>query len=92
MPEDRLNRIEDTLTRISEKLEPLPRIDERLNNTADGMARLGKRIDDQETRLQRLEKTAIQNSMVTGGVRHFGWLVVAGVVGVVTYFFKGGAH
>ena len=86
-----LRELSAKVDRVTDMLGSLTRIEEKILNQAEGMARLGARIDKQDVRLDTIAASItsmeVENARKSGIhtiVERVVWLIVTGAI--ITYF------
>jgi len=88
MAEDRLNRIEQKIDKLSEAITLIARVEEKLLANNARVDRLEFRADEQESDIDNLKEIVGYNSQSVKIAERFVWILVSAVVGLVMYGFK----
>lgn len=86
--ERRLDRMEEKLDKVVDALERLVRLEERHDNAVSRIDRVECRQDTHARRLTDVEQEMRARGAVGGRVERFVWLVLAAVVGAVSYLWR----
>lgn len=86
--EQRLDRIEQTLDRLSTAISDMARIDERLLHVFKSLERHEKRLDDQEDEVRELENVVMSNSSSVKNSERFFWIVVSASISLAVYMMR----
>ena len=87
--EQKLDKLEAKLDSIVERLEQLVRLEVKHDNTDYRVTQIEKRLDAVNDKVELLQDNVTANSMITGGVERFGWILVTAVVGILAFFARG---
>ena len=88
MTEDRLNRIEQKIDKLSEAITMIARVEEKLLANNARVDRLEFRADEQEGDIDNLKEIVGYNSQSVKVAERFVWILVSAVVGLVMYGFR----
>ncbi len=86
--DQRLERIEEKLDKLSDTVSDLARIEERMLSVFKRLDRHEKRLDDQEDDLRALSNNVILNSKTTTSIERLFWVIITATASVVVYMFK----
>ena len=86
--DQRLERIEEKLDKLSDTVSDLARIEERMLSVFKRLDRHEKRLDDQEDDLRTLSNNVIINSKTTTSIERLFWVIITATASVVVYMFK----
>lgn len=78
---DRLDRVEQVLEKMADRLDQLIKLEVRHDNTV-------YRIDKMEEKVDKMYDNVKANSMITGATERFGWILVSAIVGLAAYFLR----
>jgi len=84
----RLERIEQTLDRLSTAIADMARIDERLLHVFQKLERHEKRLDEQEDELHDLENVVIVNRGSIKNAERFFWIAVSACASLTVYMVR----
>jgi len=88
MAEDRLNRIEQKIDKLSEAITMIARVEEKLSANNARVDRLEFRADEQEADTDKLKEIVGYNSQSVKIAERFVWILISAVVGLVMYGFR----
>ena len=88
VPDQRLERIEEKLDKLSDTVSDLARIEERMLSVFKRLDRHEKRLDDQEDDLRALSNNVILNSKTTTSIERLFWVIITATASVVVYMFR----
>ena len=86
--EQRLDRIEQTLDKLSTAISDMARIDERLLHVFKSLERHEKRLDEQEDEVRELENVVMSNSSSVKNSERFFWIVVSASISLAVYMMR----
>jgi len=86
--EGRLNRIESKLDKVVDSLERLVRLEEKHNSVELRVSRAEGRQDTHARRLAEVESDLRARGAIGGKVERFVWIVIAAIVGAVSYIWR----
>lgn len=86
--DQRLERIEEKLDKLSDTVSDLARIEERMLSVFKRLDRHEKRLDDQEDDLRTLSNNVIINSKTTTSIERLFWVIITATASVVVYMFR----
>jgi 50S ribosomal subunit-associated GTPase HflX len=86
--DQRLERIEEKLDKLSDTVSDLARIEERMLSVFKRLDRHEKRLDDQEDDLRTLSNNVILNSKTTTSIERLFWVIITATASVVVYMFR----
>lgn len=86
--DQRLERIEEKLDKLSDTVSDLARIEERMLSVFKRLDRHEKRLDDQEDDLRTLSNNVILNSKTTTSIERLFWVIITATASAVVYMFK----
>lgn len=86
--EQRLDRIEQTLDKLSTAISDMARIDERLLHVFKSLERHEKRLDEQEDEVRELENVVMSNSSSVKNSERFFWIVVSACISLAVYMMR----
>lgn len=86
--DQRLERIEEKLDKLSDTVSDLARIEERMLSVFKRLDRHEKRLDDQEDDLRTLSNNVIINSKTTTSIERLFWVIITATASAVVYMFK----
>lgn len=86
--DQRLERIEEKLDKLSDTVSDLARIEERMLSVFKRLDRHEKRLDDQEDDLRALSNNVILNSKTTTSIERLFWVIITATASAVVYMFK----
>jgi trehalose-6-phosphate synthase len=86
--EQRLERIEEKLDKLSDAVSQIARVEERILTIFNRLDRHEKRLDDQEDDIKEISEGVLLNTKVANNVERMFWICVTGVVSFVIYFMK----
>jgi len=78
--EDRLDRIENKLDKLTEVVAAMVRLEEKLASHQGGMERFGFRLDDIEERVEQIEKRVPVYNLWVGWMNKVALVVVSALV------------
>lgn len=83
---EQFSGVREDIKELTAAFRELIRMDGDLKRVNDAMSRIGKQVDDHEERLRRMENGQAADSVRVGTSERMFWIIVTGVVGVVTFF------
>lgn len=86
--DNRLDRIEQKLDKLTEAVSQIARVEEQLLSLFKRMDRHEKRLDDQEEDLQELNNTVLTNTQSVKVGERLVWLVLATVASGLGYLLR----
>ena len=86
--DQRLERIEEKLDKLSDTVSDLARIEERMLSVFKRLDRHEKRLDDQEDDLKNLSNSVLLNSKTNTSIERLFWVIITATASVVVYMFK----
>jgi 50S ribosomal subunit-associated GTPase HflX len=86
--DQRLERIEEKLDKLSDTVSDLARIEERMLSVFKRLDRHEKRLDDQEDDLKNLSNSVLLNSKTNSSIERLFWVIITATASVVVYMFK----
>jgi len=86
--EQRLERIEEKLDKLSDAVSQIARVEERILTIFNRLDRHEKCLDDQEDDIKEISDGVLLNTKVANNVERMFWICVTGVVSFVIYFMK----
>jgi len=86
--DQRLERIEEKLDKLSDTVSDLARIEERMLSVFKRLDRHEKRLDDQEDDLRTLSNNVIINSKTTTSIERLFWVIITATASMVVYMFR----
>jgi len=86
--DDWKHRIEKKIDDMSDALRALVRIDERMTSHSDGLARIGKRVDDHESRIRQVEIASAGSQQKLSGTERIVWLFATSAAAVLVYLLR----
>ncbi len=86
--EHRLERIEQTLDKLTEAVAQIARVDERLMHVFTRLDRHEKRLDDQEDDLRELTTDVLANSGSVKNAERFFWISVSACASILVYMVR----
>jgi hypothetical protein len=86
--DNRLDRIEQKLDKLTEAVSQIARVEEQLLSLFKRMDRHEKRLDDQEDELQQLNNTVLTNTQSVKVGERLVWLVLATVASGLGYLLR----
>ncbi len=86
--EQRLERIEQTLDKLSTAISDMARIDERLLHVFKSLERHEKRLDEQEDGVRDLENVVMVNTSSVKNSERFFWIVVSACISLAVYMMR----
>ena len=86
--EHRLERIEQTLDKLTEAVAQIARVDERLMHVFKRLDRHEKRLDDQEDDVRELVSTVTLNTGSLKNAERFFWIAVSACASVLVYMIR----
>jgi len=85
----RLERLETKIDRMSEALQMLARVEEKIHSANGRIDRLEYRADEQENDVDKLKATVGYNQQNVKLMERFVWVMISSLVGLVAYYIKG---
>lgn len=85
MSEDRLNRIEQKIDKLSEAITMIARVEEKLSANNARVDRLEFRADEQEIDTDKLKEIVGYNAQSVKVAERFVWILISSIVGLVMY-------
>jgi chromosome segregation ATPase len=85
MMDNRLDRIEQKLDKLTEAVSQIARVEEQLLSAFKRMDRHEKRLDDQEDDIRELEGVVLTNSSSVKNAERFFWIAISACVSLVAY-------
>ena len=85
MMDNRLDRIEQKLDKLTEAVSQIARVEEQLLSAFKRMDRHEKRLDDQEDDIRELEGVVLTNSSSVKNAERFFWIAVSACVSLIAY-------
>ena len=85
MTEDRLNRIEQKIDKLSEAITMIARVEEKLSANNARVDRLEFRADEQEADTDKLKEIVGYNAQSVKIAERFVWILISSIVGLVMY-------
>ena len=86
--DNRLDRIEQKLDKLTEAVSQIARVEEQLLSLFKRMDRHEKRLDDQEDELQQLNNTVLTNTQSVKAGERLVWLILATVASGLGYLLR----
>lgn len=86
--EQRLDRIEKTLDKLSTAISDMARIDERLLHVFKSLERHEKRLDEQENEVREIGNVVMSNSSSVKNSERFFWIVVSASISLAVYIMR----
>ena len=86
--EHRLERIEQTLDKLTEAVAQIARVDERLMHVFTRLERHEKRLDDQEDDIRELASAVTLNTGSVKNAERFFWVAVSACASLVVYMMR----
>jgi len=86
--EHRLERIEQTLDKLTEAVAQIARVDERLMHVFTRLERHEKRLDDQEDDIRELVSAVTLNTGSVKTAERFFWVAVSACASLVVYMMR----
>ena len=90
--EDRMDRIESKIDKLSEVLVQMARVEERLLNQEEDHKYIRKKINDLDEKVSEMEKVVQKNQITVNIINRISWIIITGVVGgfgtLITYLFN----
>jgi len=90
--EDRMDRIESKIDKLSEVLVQMARVEEKLINQEEDHKILRKDIYDLYDKVSEMEKVVQKNQITVNIINRISWIIITGVVGgfgtLITYLFN----
>ncbi len=86
--EHRLERIEQTLDKLTEAVAQIARVDERLMHVFTRLERHEKRLDDQEDDLKEIVSAVTLNTGSVKTAERFFWVAVSACASLVVYMMR----
>ena len=86
--DQRLERIEEKLDKLSDTVSDLARIEERMLSVFKRLDRHEKRLDDQEDDLKDLSNNVLLNSKTSSSIERLFWVIITATASVVVYMFR----
>jgi len=83
--EDRLNRIEQKIDKLSEAITMIARVEEKLSANNARVDRLEFRADEQEADTDKLKEIVGYNAQSVKIAERFVWILISSIVGLVMY-------
>ena len=88
MMDNRLDRIEQKLDKLTEAVSQIARVEEQLLSAFKRMDRHEKRLDDQEDDIRELENVVMVNSSSVKNAERFFWIAVSACASLVVYMVR----
>ena len=88
MMDNRLDRIEQKLDKLTEAVSQIARVEEQLLSAFKRMDRHEKRLDDQEDDIRVLENVVMVNSSSVKNSERFFWIVVSACISLAVYMMR----
>ena len=86
--EQRLERIEEKLDKLSDTVADLARIEERMLSVFKRLDRHEKRLDDQEEDIKELSNAVLLNTKTSSNIERMFWVCVTAGASLTVYFIK----
>jgi uncharacterized coiled-coil protein SlyX len=88
MMDNRLDRIEQKLDKLTEAVSQIARVEEQLLSAFKRMDRHEKRLDDQEDDIRELENVVLVNSGSIKNAERFFWIAVSACASLLVYMVR----
>ena len=86
--DQRLERIEEKLDKLSDTVANIARVEERILTIFNRLDRHEKRLDDQEDDLKELNNNVILNSKSIKNAERFAWVIVSATASFYVYMMR----
>jgi len=91
-PEDRMDRIESKIDKLSEVLVQMARVEERILNGEEQHKEIRSDIRKLNDKVDEMEKVVQKNQITVNIINRISWIIITGVVGgfgtLITYLFN----
>jgi len=88
MMDNRLDRIEQKLDKLTEAVSQIARVEEQLLSAFRRMDRHEKRLDDQEDDIRDLENVVMINTSSVKNSERFFWIVVSACISLAVHMMR----
>ena len=88
MEDQRLNRIEEKLDKLTEAVTAIARVEEKIYASTKRIDRLEYRLDVNEGELDNLKGIVTQNSMTVKASERIFWIIFSAFVSLGVYFLQ----
>jgi len=90
--EERMDRIEGKIDKLSEVLVQMARVEERILNGEEQHKEIRADIRDLNSKMDEMEKIVQKNQITVNIINKISWIIITGVVGgfgtLITYLFN----
>ena len=90
--EERMDRIEGKIDKLSEVLVQMARVEERILNGEEQHKEIRGDIRDLNEKMSEMEKVVQKNQITVNIINKISWIIITGVVGgfgtLITYLFN----
>ena len=90
--EERMDRIESKIDKLSEVLVQMARVEEKLINQEEDHKALKRDIQHLYNKVGEMEKVVQRNQITVNIINRISWIIITGVVGgfgtLITYLFN----
>ena len=86
--DQRLERIEEKLDKLSDTISDLARIEERMLSVFKRLDRHEKRLDDQEDDLRSIGNDVLLNSKSVKGAERLMWVAISAGISMFVYMMR----
>ena len=88
MEDQRLNRIEEKLDKLTEAVTAIARVEEKIHASSKRIDRLEYRLDVNEGELDNLKGIVTQNSITVKASERIFWIIFSAFVSLGVYFLR----
>ena len=88
LDEQRLDRIEQKLDKLTEAIQGIVRVEEKLASTIGRIERFEYRLDMQESDIDKIKEIVIANTGSVKFTERLFWIAVSGVTSLVVYLLQ----
>ena len=88
MEDQRLDRIEIKLDKLTEAVTAIARVEEKIHASTKRIDRLEYRLDVNEGELDNLKSIVTQNSMTVKASERIFWMIFSGIISLGVYFLQ----
>lgn len=85
---EKIDSVQSQVTEITRTLQTLARVEERMSFQKEGMARMGKQLDNLEERVSKIEQSNAGEKEKVSGIERFVWVAITAIAGIIGYKFK----
>ena len=90
--EERMDRIESKIDKLSEVLVQMARVEERILNSEEQHKEIRSDIRKLNDKVSEMEKVVQKNQITVNIINRISWIIITGVVGgfgtLITYLFN----